>query len=79
MLMDQSGTDLSMVRPIAPPKFGSGIGSLLRSGLNLPIASAREPCELAEPDLVGLHHRPHGRALPWPARSPGDIRHRRWQ
>jgi len=37
----QSGTDWSIVRPIVPPKFLSGIGSTVRSGTNLPIASAR--------------------------------------
>ena len=42
-LMLQSATDLSSVRPMAPPKSGSRIGSTVRSGLNLPIASASEP------------------------------------
>ena len=37
----QSGTDLSTVRPIVPPKLRSGMGSTVRSGLNLPAASAR--------------------------------------
>ena len=36
----QSGTDWSIVLPIVPPKFLSGIGSTVRSGTNLPIASA---------------------------------------
>ena len=42
MLMVQSATDASSVRPIVPPKFGSVIGSFVRSGLNLPIASASD-------------------------------------
>ncbi len=35
----QSPTDSAMVRPMVPPKLRCGIGSLVRSGLNLPIAS----------------------------------------
>ena len=37
----QSATDWSNVRPIVPPKVRSGIGSTVRSGLNLWAASAR--------------------------------------
>jgi hypothetical protein len=39
------------VRPIVPPKFRSGIGSTVRSGPNLPIASASESFNAAVPDL----------------------------
>ena len=51
MLIVQSGTDWSSVRPIVPPKFGSGIGSTVRSGLNLPIASASDSFSAAVPCL----------------------------
>ena len=51
MLIVQSGIDASSVRPIVPPKFGSGIGSTLRSGLNFPIASASDPFSAATPCL----------------------------
>ena len=37
----QSATDVSIVRPIVPPKLRSGIGSTVRSGVNLPAASAK--------------------------------------
>ena len=40
-MMVQSPTDSSSVRPIVPPNWRSGIGSTVRSGANLPIASAR--------------------------------------
>ena len=39
-IIDQSATDWPIVRPIVPPKARSGIGSTVRSGLNLPAASA---------------------------------------
>src|SRR5262250_2985929 len=42
VLIDQSGTDSLSVLPSVPAKPGSPIGSLLRSGTNLPIASASE-------------------------------------
>ena len=42
MLIVQSATDASSVRPTVPAKFGSGIGSTVRSGLNFPIASASD-------------------------------------
>ena len=42
MLIVQSATDASSVLPIVPPKFGSGIGNTVRSGLNFPIASASD-------------------------------------
>src|SRR5215813_13498767 len=42
MLIDQSGTDSLSVLPSVPAKPGSPIGSLLRSGTNLPIASVSE-------------------------------------
>ncbi len=45
----QSGSDWSSVRPIVPPKPRSGIGSTLRSGLNLPMASASEACSCFMP------------------------------
>ena len=51
MLIVQSATDASSVRPIVPPKFGSGIGSTVRSGLNFPIASARDSFSAAVPRL----------------------------
>ena len=51
MLIVQSGTDASIVRPIVPPKFGSGIGSTVRSGLNFPIASASDSFNAAVPFL----------------------------
>ena len=38
--IDQSPTDSAMVRPIVPPKLRCGNGSLVRSGLNFPIASS---------------------------------------
>src|SRR5262249_46250130 len=41
-LIDQSGTDSLSVLPSVPAKPGSPIGSLLRSGTNLPTASASE-------------------------------------
>ena len=40
---DQSATESLRVRPATPPKARSGIGSTVRSGSNLPIASARAP------------------------------------
>ena len=39
-IIDQSGTDASIVRPAVPPKPRSGTGSTVRSGLNLLAASA---------------------------------------
>ena len=39
-MKDQSAADWSIVRPAAPPNVRSGIGSTVRSGLNLPAASA---------------------------------------
>ena len=51
MLIVQSGTDASSVRPIVPPKFGSGIGSTVRSGLNFPIASASDSFSAETPFL----------------------------
>ena len=36
----QSGCDCASVRPMVPPKDGSGIGSTVRSGLNLAAAVA---------------------------------------
>ncbi len=47
----QSATDWSIVRPIVPPKFLSGIGSTVRSGTNLPIASARPSLSAFRPFL----------------------------
>jgi hypothetical protein len=35
-IIDESATDASIVRPIVPPKARSGIGSMVRSGLNFP-------------------------------------------
>jgi hypothetical protein len=56
----QSPTDWSSVRPIVPPKLRSGIGSAVRSGTNLPAASAsaalspRTPfCSIGTSDLAG--------------------------
>ena len=40
-----------MVRPATPPKVRSGIGSTVRSWLNLPIASASESFSAAVPDF----------------------------
>ena len=51
MLIVQSGTEASSVRPIVPPKFGSGIGSPVRSGLNFPIASASDSFSAPMPFL----------------------------
>ena len=51
MLIVQSATDASRVRPIVPPKFGSGIGSTVRSGLNFPIASASDSFNAPMPFL----------------------------
>ena len=51
MLIVQSATDASIVLPIVPPKFGSGIGSTVRSGLNFPIASASDSFRAAVPSL----------------------------
>ena len=62
MLIVQSATEASIVRPIVPPKFGSGIGSTVRSGLNFPIASASDSFNAAHPLLVPLDDRPHHRA-----------------
>ena len=60
----QSATDWSIVRPIVPPKFRSGIGSIVRSGLNLPIASAKEsstprrpPCRSTPPTSTATRQR----------------------
>ena len=62
MLIVQSATDASSVRPIVPPKFGSGIGSTVRSGLNLPIASASDSFNARDALLVALDDRPEQRA-----------------
>ena len=62
MLIVQSATDASSVRPIVPPKFGSGIGSTVRSGLNFPIASASDSFNAPSALLVALDDRPHQRA-----------------
>ena len=51
MLIVQSATDASSVRPIVPPKFGSGIGSTVRSGLNFPIASPSDSFNAPMPFL----------------------------
>ena len=51
MLIVQSATDASSVRPIVPPKFGSGIGSTVRSGLNFPIASPSDSFNAPMPSL----------------------------
>ena len=51
MLIVQSATEASIVRPIVPPKFGSGMGSTVRSGLNLPIASASDSFNAPMPCL----------------------------
>ena len=51
MLIVQSATDASSVRPTVPPKFGSGIGSTVRSGLNFPIASASDSFRALVPCL----------------------------
>ena len=51
MAIVQSPTDVSRVRPIAPPKFGSGIGSTVRSGLNFPIASPSDSFNAPMPFL----------------------------
>ena len=56
-MIDQSATDSSIVRPIAPPKARSGIGSTVRSGLNLPIASASASFSPLRPLLVHLDDR----------------------
>jgi hypothetical protein len=47
----QSPTDSSSVRPIAPPKLRSGVGSTVRSGLNFPIASASDSFRALTPSL----------------------------
>ncbi len=59
-IIDQSATESLSVRPIVPPKLRSGIGSTVRSGLNLPIASARPSLSARVPfasvsttDLIG--------------------------
>ena len=52
----------SSVRPIVPPKFGSGIGSTVRSGLNLPIASASDVLQRAGALFVALDDREQQRA-----------------
>ena len=62
MLIVQSATDVSSVRPTVPPKFGSGIGSTVRSGLNFPIASAERLLQSGRALLVALHHRAERRA-----------------
>ena len=62
MLIVQSATDASSVRPIVPPKFGSGIGSTVRSGLNFPIASASDSFSAPDALLVALDDRPQQRA-----------------
>ena len=62
MLIVQSATDASSVRPIVPPKFGSGIGSTVRSGLNFPIASASDSFKALTPCLVALDNRSELRA-----------------
>ena len=62
MLIVQSATDASSVRPTVPPKFGSGIGSTVRSGLNFPIASASDSFRRADALLVALDNRPELRA-----------------
>ena len=62
MLIVQSATDASSVRPTVPPKFGSGIGSTVRSGLNFPIASASDSFRAAVPCLVALDDRAQQRA-----------------
>ena len=56
----QSATAWSIVRAIAPPKFLSGIGSTVRSGLNFPAASFRAafrpfvpPSSITATDLAG--------------------------
>ena len=51
MLIVQSATDASSVRPTVPAKFGSGIGSTVRSGLNFPIASASDSFNALMPCL----------------------------
>ena len=51
MSIVQSATDVSSVRPIVPPKFGSGIGSTVRSGLNFPIASPSDSFNAPMPFL----------------------------
>ena len=57
---DQSATESLSVRPAVPPKALSGIGSTVRSGTNLPAASAsasfspRRPClSIGATDLAG--------------------------
>ena len=57
---DQSATESLSVRPAVPPKVLSGIGSTVRSGTNLPAASAsaslrpRRPClSMGATDLAG--------------------------
>ena len=57
MFIVQSGTDSSSVRPTVPPKFGSGIGSTVRSGLNFPIASASDCFSAPVPCLSPLDDR----------------------
>ena len=51
-IIDQSGTDRSTVRPIVPPKVRSGTGSTVRSGLNLPAASASASLSPRMPALL---------------------------
>ena len=48
---DQSAAEPSSVRPAAPPKVLSGIGSTVLSGLNLPAASASAPFSPLRPRL----------------------------
>ena len=62
MLIVQSATDASSVRPTVPAKFGSGIGSTVRSGLNFPIASASDSFNAPDALLVALDDRPELRA-----------------
>ena len=60
MLMVQSACDCASVRPMVPPKDGSGIGSTVRSGLNLPAAVASASlsapmvwCSIWATDFIG--------------------------
>ena len=72
--MVQSATDSSIVRPIVPPKLRSGIGRTVRSGLNLPIASASESLSAAVPCLsvwaTDFASEPGERLLHAPAAGP---------
>ncbi len=49
-IIDQSDTESRRVRPQVPPNFRSGIGSTVRSGANLPDASAR--ASLSSPTVL---------------------------